>query len=250
MSDRAHLAPARGPYRAVDRASDHSVGAKPRPMTQYIAYYRVSTSAQGRSGLGLEAQRQAVHSFIGSPPAPEFTEIESGKRADRPELRKALDLAELTNSTLIVAKLDRLSRDVEFLSRMQKAATKIIFADMPFADSFMIGIMAQVAQWEREQISARTKAALRAAKARGQTLGGDRGNLTQISAAGRLISAERRTDAAHERAVKVRRYIEDARNESHRTYRAIAGYLNRKGIRTSRGGTWTATAVHRLACHS
>ncbi|MDT9598539.1 recombinase family protein [Sphingosinicella rhizophila] len=92
----------------------------PRLVTGHIAYYRVSTSAQGRSGLGLEAQRQSVHSFIGGPPDHEFTEVESGKRSDRVELLKALDLAELTNAALIVAKLDRLSRDVEFLSRLQK----------------------------------------------------------------------------------------------------------------------------------
>jgi len=215
-------------------------------QTTYIAYYRVSTSAQGRSGLGLEAQRQAVHSFIGSPPAHEFTEIESGKRADRLELRRALDFAELTNSTLIVAKLDRLSRDVEFLSRMQKASIKIIFADMPFADSFMIGIMAQVAQWEREQISARTKAALRAAKARGQKLGGDRGSLPPVCAAGALLSAQRRRETAQDRAAKVRQYIEQARDEGHRSYRNIAAYLDRRGIRTSRGRAWTATAVRRV----
>lgn len=114
--------------------SQPSHGRAPALPT-FIAYYRVSTATQERSGLGLEAQRQAVHAFIGTPPAHEFTEVESGKRSDRPELRKAMDLAELTGSTLVVAKLDRLSRDVEFLSRLQKAAVKIVFADMPFADS-------------------------------------------------------------------------------------------------------------------
>lgn len=111
-------------------------------MTKYVAYYRVSTAAQGRSGLGLEAQRQAVATFIGSAPDYEFTEVESGKRSDRPELLKALNFAELTGATLVVAKLDRLSRDVEFLSKLQKALIKIVFADVHFADSFMIGIMA------------------------------------------------------------------------------------------------------------
>jgi DNA invertase Pin-like site-specific DNA recombinase len=192
---------------------------------RYVAYYRVSTAGQGRSGLGLEAQRQAVHAFIGSPPAHEYTEVESGKRSDRPELHKALDFAELTNSILIVAKLDRLSRDVEFLSRLQKAPIKIIFADMPFADSFMIGIMAQVAQWEREQISKRTKAALKVAKERGRSLGGDRGNLPALSRQGASSSAY---------------------TEGHRSLRHIAGYLNRRGIRTSRGAEWNATAVRRV----
>ena len=102
---------------------------------------------------------------------------------------KALDFAELTVATLVVAKLDRLPRDVEFLSKLQKAPVKIVFADMPFADSFMIGIMAQVAQWEREQISKRTKAALQVARSRGKDVGGDRGNLPSVSAAGAAASA-------------------------------------------------------------
>jgi DNA invertase Pin-like site-specific DNA recombinase len=216
-------------------------------MTRYVAYYRVSTAGQGRSGLGLEAQRQAVHTFIGSPPAHEFTEVESGKRSDRPELHKALDFAELTNSVLIVAKLDRLSRDVEFLSRLQKAPIKIIFADMPFADSFMIGIMAQVAQWEREQISKRTKAALAVAKARGRSIGGDRGNLAQHSKAGAEASAEKRRKTANARAQKVLPHVLKARQEGFRTYKAIAAYLNRKGIRTSRGSEWQSSSVQRLA---
>jgi DNA invertase Pin-like site-specific DNA recombinase len=215
-------------------------------MSRYIAYYRVSTSGQGRSGLGLEAQRQAVHAFIGSAPDQEFTEVESGKRSDRPELRKALDLAELSNSILIVAKLDRLSRDVEFLSRLQKAPTKIIFADMPFADSFMIGIMAQVAQWEREQISKRTKAALRVAKERGRLIGGDRGNLPAHSEAGARVSAQKRASVAKARADKVLPHIKQARANGFRTYKAIAAYLNRRGIKTSRGSEWQAASVQRL----
>jgi DNA invertase Pin-like site-specific DNA recombinase len=216
-------------------------------MTQrYIAYYRVSTSGQGRSGLGLEAQRQAVHAFIGAAPNHEFTEVESGKRSGRPELKKALDLSELTGATIIVAKLDRLSRDVEFLSRLQKTAVKIIFADMPFADSFMIGIMAQVAQWEREQISKRTKAALKVAKERGQILGGNRGHLASYSAQGAERSAQERRAVAGYRAAKVLPHVLQARAEGFRTYKAIAGYLNRRGIRTSRGKNWQPASVRRL----
>jgi DNA invertase Pin-like site-specific DNA recombinase len=215
-------------------------------VTRFIAYYRVSTSGQGRSGLGLEAQRQAVHAFIGAAPAHEFTEVESGKRSDRPELLKALDLAELTGSALIVAKLDRLSRDVEFLSRLQKAPVKIIFADMPFADSFMIGIMAQVAQWEREQISKRTKAALQVAKERGRALGGNRGSLVAYCSEGARRSAQRRSVAANHRAAKVLPHVQRARAEGFRTFKAIASYLNRRGIKTSRGLDWSAAQVQRL----
>jgi DNA invertase Pin-like site-specific DNA recombinase len=217
------------------------------PATRFIAYYRVSTTQQGRSGLGLEAQHQAVHAFIGSAPHHEFTEVESGKRSDRPELLRALELAELSGATLIVAKLDRLSRDVEFLSRLQKSPVRFIFADMPFADSFMIGIMAQVAQWEREQISKRTKAALQVAKARGRTLGGDRGNLASCSTDGALASAESRLRVSRARSSKVLAHVAQAQQEGHRSYRAIAGYLNRSGIRTSRGKPWQANSVRRLA---
>jgi DNA invertase Pin-like site-specific DNA recombinase len=215
-------------------------------MTTYVAYYRVSTAGQGRSGLGLEAQRQAVTAFIGAEPAFEFTEVESGKRSDRPELMRALDFAELTGATLIVAKLDRLSRDVEFLSKLQKAPIKIIFADMPFADGFMIGIMAQVAQWEREQISKRTKAALQIAKQRGKKIGGDRGNLPAVAQAGAEASAFTRGRVAEARKQKVLPYIQAARVEGFRSYKAIAAYLNRRGIRTSRGKPWRPSAVQRL----
>ena len=164
----------------------------------------------------------------------------------RPELLRALDLAELTGATLVVAKLDRLSRDVEFLAKLQKAPIKIIFADMPFADSFMIGIMAQVAQWEREQISKRTKAALAVAKSRGKHIGGDRGNLPAVAASGASASAVSRKRVAQDRAEKVRTYISEASAQGHRTYRTMAGYLNRKGIRTSRGSSWRAATVQRL----
>jgi DNA invertase Pin-like site-specific DNA recombinase len=191
-----------------------------------------------------------VQSFIGAPPDHEYTEVESGKKSDRQELLKALDLAELTGATLIVAKLDRLSRDAEFLSKLQKAPVKIIFADMPFADSFMIGIMAQVAQWEREQISKRTKAALKVAKERGRQIGGDRGHLASFSEAGAKASAEARAAVAQARASKVLPHVRQARAEGFRSFKAIAAYLNRRGIRTSRGNEWGGSAVRRLECAS
>ena len=184
--------------------------------------------------------------FLGAEPQHEFTEVESGKRSDRPELLRALDFAELTGATLIVAKLDRLSRDVEFLSKLQKVPIRIVFADIPFADSFMIGIMAQVAQWEREQISKRTKAALAVAKSRGQRIGGDRGNLPAVAASGASASAHKRKHVAQDRAEKVLTYITEARAQGPRTYRTIADYLNRKGIRTSRGNSWRPATVQRM----
>lgn len=212
----------------------------------FVAYYRVSTDKQGRSGLGLEAQRKAVEGHIGSAADHEFVEIESGKRSDRPELVKALDLAELTHSTLIVAKLDRLSRDAEFLHRLLNHKVQIVFADMPFADKMVISVMAALAEWEREQISQRTKVALEATRARGTRLGGDRGNLGLVRSKGAQASSAARSKAANDRNAKVLAQIAIAKAAGHASTRAIAGFLNSKGIRTARGAEWRATQVHRL----
>src|SRR5271157_1043391 len=144
----------------------------------YVGYYRVSTEKQGKSGLGLEAQQTAVEGFIASRGADakliaSYVEVESGKRSDnRPELTKAMEHARLTGATLLIAKLDRLSRDAHFLLGLQKAGVRFVAADMPEANEMVVGIMAVVAQAERKMISARTKAALAAVKARGVKLGG------------------------------------------------------------------------------
>lgn len=215
-------------------------------VPRFVAYYRVSTARQGRSGLGLEAQRQAVEAHIGRAPDHEFTEVESGKRSDRVELHKALSLAELTGSTLVVAKLDRLSRDAAFLLTLQKSPVKILFADMPQADKLVIGVMAMLAQWETEQISARTKAALAVVKGRGKRLGGDRGNLAVVGARGRDLSARQRGEAAARRRRMMLPHVEEARAAGNTTTRAIAAWLNGKGIETVRGNAWTSSAVSRL----
>ena len=134
---------------------------------KHVAYYRVSTAKQGRSGLGLEAQQAAVRDFLNGGVwelTGEVIEVESGKRADnRPQLQEALRLCRTTGATLVVAKLDRLSRDAAFLMQLQNAGVSFVAADMPGANSFTVGVMALVAQQEREAISARTKAALAAA---------------------------------------------------------------------------------------
>jgi DNA invertase Pin-like site-specific DNA recombinase len=143
-----------------------------------ILYYRVSTAAQGRSGLGLEAQQAAVEQFCqarGCDVLAQFTEVESGKRNDRPELAKAMHRAKVTGATLVIAKLDRLSRNAAFLLQLQESGVRFVAADMPEACNLTIGILALVAQQEREAISARTKAALAAARARGQRLGNPNG---------------------------------------------------------------------------
>jgi DNA invertase Pin-like site-specific DNA recombinase len=145
---------------------------------RFVAYYRVSTAQQGRSGLGLEAQREAVRVFLDGSAgalAEAFTEVESGKNDDRPQLARALDTCRLTGAVLVIAKLDRLSRDAHFLLGLEKAGVEFVAADMPNANRLTVRLMAVIAQEEREMISARTKAALAAAKARGKKLGGNRG---------------------------------------------------------------------------
>lgn len=211
----------------------------------HVAYYRVSTAKQGRSGLGLEAQRHAVMS-LGITPVREFTEVESGKRDDRPELKAALDYARLTGATLVVAKLDRLSRNAAFLNTIMDSGQQVLFADMPSADRLVLGIMAQLAQWEREQISKRTREALSAAKARGRKLGGDRGNLSSVSVAGRQRSIEARKAKAADRKALLMPYVNTAREQGIVSLAGIADYLNAQGFKTNRGGQWYAASVARL----
>lgn len=214
---------------------------------RFVAYYRVSTAKQGNSGLGLDAQRQAVQHHIGnSQLLAEYTEVESGANNSRPQLQAALDYAELTGSTLIVAKLDRLSRDAEFLNKLLNGTVPIRFADMPFADRFIIGVMAQVAQWERDRISTRTKEALQQAKARGKSLGGNRGNLPAVSAVGAARSIQVRKAKSNARRDKVMPHIAQARAAGCNTLSSIAAWLNAMHIAAPRGGQWQAAQVARL----
>lgn len=145
---------------------------------RYIAYYRVSTARQGQSGLGLEAQQTAVRSFVAADAAivEEFVEVESGRRNDRPQLLKALAACRRHNAVLIIAKLDRLARNVAFVSNLMEAGVDFVAVDMPHASLLTVHILAAVAEHEREMISQRTKAALAAAKARGARLGNPAGN--------------------------------------------------------------------------
>jgi DNA invertase Pin-like site-specific DNA recombinase len=150
----------------------------------FCVYLRVSTTQQGKSGLGLEAQRESVNRFVaqrgGKIIAPEYIEIETGKHDARPELAKAIKRCRQTGATLLVAKLDRLSRNAAFLMTMHTSAVGFVAVDLPDANSLTIGVMASFAQHEREAISARTKDALQAAKARGKVLGGFRANSPDI----------------------------------------------------------------------
>ncbi|MEN2787852.1 recombinase family protein [Sphingomonas qilianensis] len=216
-----------------------------------VAYYRVSTAAQGRSGLGLEAQREAVESLCTARGwdlvAPPYTEIESGKRADRPELAKALHRAKVTGATLVVAKLDRLSRNVAFLAALQDSGAPFIAADMPEANELTVHIMAAVAQAERKAISKRTSEALQAAKARGQRLGNPNGAAALRRAAkGNTASIDAIRSEAAGRAETMRPVIDDMRARGITSLENLAGELNAGGFITARGGQWHASTVRNM----
>jgi DNA invertase Pin-like site-specific DNA recombinase len=215
----------------------------------FVSYLRVSTRAQGQSGLGLDAQRKAVTDYLNGGRwslIDEYVEVESGANDERPELAKALALCRVHNATLVIAKLDRLSRDAHFLLGLQKAGVKFVAADMPEANEMIVGIMAVVAQAERKMISARTKAALQAAKERGVKLGGDRGNIRAVSAKGRLCALETRRRAARQRAEDLEPIISELRTRGITSLGGIAAALNGRGVPAARGGKWTATQVQRL----
>src|SRR3954447_12356056 len=178
-----------------------SRGAPIMAKGRYVSYLRVSTDRQGKSGLGLDAQRKAVADFLNGGRwdlIAEFVEVESGKRDDRPKLAEALALCRLHNATLVIAKLDRLSRDAAFLLGLQKAGVRFVAADMPEANELVVGIMVVVAQAERKMISARTKAALTAAKAMGVRLGKPENLRNQD--VGRVEGRAKRTIVAGDRA--------------------------------------------------
>jgi DNA invertase Pin-like site-specific DNA recombinase len=176
----------------------------------------------------------------------EFIEVESGKLNNRPQLTAAMRHARVTHATLIVAKLDRLSRNAAFLNELFDATLPIRCVDMPFADRFAIGIMAQVAQWERERISERTRSALAAAKARGAKLGGRRTPQLEVSAVGREQSIVTRRARAAARRCDLLPYVEAARSAGCGSLRSIAVFLNQHQIPTARGGKWHAANVSRL----
>ena len=197
---------------------------------QYIAYYRVSTDKQGASGLGLEAQQAAVQSYAADI-IHSFTEIESGKNDHRPQLQAALAMCRQTGSALLIAKIDRLSRQAAFLLTLRDSGVQIVAADMPNAGTLEFGVRAVVAQHEREEISKRTKAALQAAKARGTKLGSPTiGKALQAS-----IEAKKAAAAAFD--AQVLPFIRKFQQAGHKTSRAIADQLTLAGIQTYRGGS-------------
>jgi len=219
---------------------------------KFVSYLRVSTPKQGRSGLGLEAQREAVNGFLNGGRwklVAEVIEVETGKRSDRPELAKALSLCCLYGATLLVAKLDWLARNVAFVSALMESGVKFVAVDLPQANELTVHIMASMAEYEAKAVSARTKAALAAAKRKGVVLGGRRVSArewSQIADRGRKLGTALRSKKASEWAHKFQPVIDDLRHEGAVTLQAIADALNERGIETRRGGTWTPTQVLRV----
>lgn len=211
-----------------------------------VTYLRVSSTQQGKSGLGIEAQRQAVERFAaehGYEVAAEHVEVETGKGSDaldrRPQLAAALKRARAEKCPVLVAKLDRLSRDVAFISGLMAQKVPFVVAELGAdADPFMLHLYAALAEKERALISARTRDALKAAKVRGVRLG-NRTNLAEArQRGGEVVTAK-----ADQFAANVLPIVEEVRRQGARTLREIAAALTARGVRTARGGEWTATAV-------
>lgn len=220
------------------------MSAKSAYLPKWVSYLRVSTARQGESGLGLEAQQEAINRLVGAGQIiAAFVEVESGRCDSRPQLAAALAKCRETGARLAIGKLDRLARDVHVISGLMKSDVKFVAADMPDADPFRLHIEAAIAEEEARKISARTKAALAAAKARGVQLGGDRGRRFTRDEAARGNAV--RSVKANARAQAIAPAIAELRQQSVKTLRGLAEGLNRKGISAPRGGEWRPTSVGR-----
>jgi len=206
--------------------------------TQYVAYYRVSTQRQGQSGLGLEAQKATVTDFINEQNGEllqDFIEVESGRKINRPKLEQAIKLAKKQKAVLVIAKLDRLARNVHFITGLMASNVDFIACDMPSANKLTIGILACVAEDEADRISQRTKAALKAAKARGVKLG----------TTGKELAARNKAEA-DKLAVEIMQHISEIRDRGITAYGKIANELNTMGVKTAKNANWHATSVMRI----
>lgn len=210
---------------------------------KFVAYYRVSTKRQGDSGLGLDAQKLAVLNYLDGGRwdlLAEYTDVESGADDGRPELAKAIEHAKKAKATLVIAKLDRLSRKVSFVASLMDSGVRFVAVDNPSANELTINILAAVAQEERRLISQRTKAALAAAKKRGALLGNPR------LGEARMLAQKARVDGSDRFAANLLPVIRQAQAAGCTSLRDVAKVLNARGIRTRRGTEWTATAVSRI----
>ncbi len=215
------------------------------PRPKFVTYFRVSTQKQGRSGLGLDAQQHEVRRYLfqtGGLELASFTEVESGKTDDRPQLAAALRRCRQARATLLVAKIDRLSRDVAFLFSLRKSGVSFQALDISDANTLNLGVMIVMAQHERELIAKRTREALAARRAKGLPMGTPRdmsGYQQQASELGCFANRAK----AQARAKEIAPAIEEARTAGRTSLRQIATFLNEQGIQTPRGKSWTATAV-------
>src|SRR5262245_29158311 len=207
---------------------------------KFIGYFRVSTDRQGKSGLGLDAQKEAVENYLNGGRwtlIDKFTEVESGKRNDRPELQKALAACKKQKAKLVIAKLDRLSRNLAFIATLMDSGVEFVAVDNPHANKLTIHILAAVAQHEREIISARTSAALKAAKARGKRLGNPK------LADARRHAAAARKEIAYRYSANLLPVIREIQRSGVKSLRGVARALAARGIPTARGGAWTPVQV-------
>lgn len=212
-------------------------------MSKYVSYLRVSTSKQGEDGYGIDAQRAAIGNYLKLMRAgalAEFIEVESGRRNDRSVLDKALQLCRREKATLLVAKLDRLSRTVAFLSHLVEAKVDFVAVDNPHANKLMVHMLAAFAEHERDMIAARTKAALASAKARGVRLGNPR--LDEARCAAQAAVSQR----AIQHSANVLPLISAIRQSGIQTYAGIAAALEARGVQTDRGGRWHPTTVRNI----
>jgi DNA invertase Pin-like site-specific DNA recombinase len=210
-----------------------------------ISYLRVSTDKQGQSGLGLEAQREAVRVFLnGRKPVREYIEIETGKRNDRPKLAEAIQACRTFKARLVIARLDRLGRNAAFLLNLKEAGVDFVAADNPDTNKFTVGIRAVMAEEESRLISERTKAALSAAKRRGVKLGGWKGKpmLKRV----RRMGTEALQELAASKAADLAPIIRELRAGGAESLRAIAAGLNAQDVPAPRGGNWSSTQVKRV----
>lgn len=212
-------------------------------VTKYVAYYRVSTKAQGDSGLGLEAQRTAVAGFIKGVMVAEYTEVESGKYNQRLQLAEAIKRTKKEGAILVIAKLDRLSRNASFIFTLRDSGVNFQCVDLPDANTLTIGIFASLAQHERELISTRTRAALAAKITQGAKLGKPENLTAQGQQKGGETTRRNAVDnPANRRALSVA----DMMHKAGKNYSQIADYLNQSGFQTVRGCAFQATQVMRL----
>ncbi|WP_043343352.1 recombinase family protein [Belnapia moabensis] len=221
-------------------------------MKRFVAYLRFSTDRQGRSGLGLEGQQAVIQDYVASVSGyivAEFTETESGRKVDHPKLAEAQAQCRRDGATLLIAKLDRLARNVHLITRMLESDVPFVVADMPWATPFELHIRAAVAEEEARTISARTKAALAAAKARGKSLGGERQNacdLRPYAVLGGKNSGAARAKKAELRAADLAFTIHELRVSGANTLAALARELNMRQIGTARGKQWSPVQVSRV----